>query len=275
MKKTLLTSVVFLSAAAFTNAQDLYPIPAEDFTVTDLQGGTHSLFSILESGKVVVLDVSATWCSPCWGFHQSGYLEDLNEQLGPDGTDQIRVIWYEGDASTGQADLEGSGTSQGDWITGTTYPLINESPIQLDFDIYNPIGFPTINVISPLDNEVKEDILFFNTGTEAENLQEMIDFILQFATAVGVNENLKTVAEQVSLYPSPASNFVDVNFSQLSEPVSSLIITNAIGQIIKTIAVNESLKTQFVVGDLENGIYFMNIQNNSKVIGVKKFTVQK
>ncbi|MBK9288092.1 MAG: hypothetical protein IPN38_10495 [Flavobacteriales bacterium] len=54
------------------------------------------------------MDCSATWCGPCWNLHQSGSLEQLHANYGPDGTDQIRALPYEADASTTLADLQGT-----------------------------------------------------------------------------------------------------------------------------------------------------------------------
>jgi len=41
----------------------------------------------LGQGKAVVLVCSATWCGPCYGFHQAHFLEDIDQQYGPNGTD--------------------------------------------------------------------------------------------------------------------------------------------------------------------------------------------
>ena len=53
MKKTITLLTAFISLATFSIAQ--IGAPAQDFTATDLDGNTHSLSGILESGKVVVL----------------------------------------------------------------------------------------------------------------------------------------------------------------------------------------------------------------------------
>ena len=77
--------------------------------------------------KSIVLDISATWCPPCWTYHTSGVLEGLYADYGPDGTDQIRVFMVEADDATNLACLYGSAgcnnSTMGDWVTGTNYPI--------------------------------------------------------------------------------------------------------------------------------------------------------
>ena len=82
-----------------------------DFTAIDLNGVEHNLYSYLDSGYQVLLDFSATWCGPCWNYHSSGVLEELYETHGPNGTNELRVFFIEGDDNTTQEDLEGTGAS--------------------------------------------------------------------------------------------------------------------------------------------------------------------
>ncbi len=132
---------------------------APDFTVTDLDGNQHNLYDILDQDKTVIIDIYATWCGPCWTFHSEHVLADIWDELGPDGTNEVFVMSIESDLTTGQAELEGGGASQGDWITGTPYPMIDEmegsGEIGNIANDYYVIGYPTIYFICP-DRSVVE-----------------------------------------------------------------------------------------------------------------------
>ena len=142
---TLAAFLLFLGQTAFAQLPNGSIAP--DFTATDINGVEHNLYDLLDQGKSVVLDVSATWCPPCWSYHQSGVLESLWEEHGPDGADDIYVFMIEGDASTTQADLEGTGgNTAGDWITGTNYPIIDDAGIA---NLYQISYFPTLYHICP------------------------------------------------------------------------------------------------------------------------------
>lgn len=146
MKKLILSAAVVL-AALTASAQLSDGSIAPDWTGTDINGITHNLYDDLDAGKAVVMDVSATWCGPCWSYHNTGALEELWEDHGPDGTDDVRVYFFEGDATTTQADLEGTGSNtQGDWVSGTGYPIIDDASINGPYDIGY---YPTIYTICP------------------------------------------------------------------------------------------------------------------------------
>lgn len=160
MKKILqlIAAVTLTFTAVESKAQLADGSIAPDWTLTDLNGTTHNLYTYLNAGKTVYIDVSATWCGPCWSYHNTHALRDLYDNYGPGGTNELMVFYIEGDGATTLADLNGTtAASQGDWVTGTTYPIINPSAsATTTFNTNYAIGyFPTIYMICP-DRSITE-----------------------------------------------------------------------------------------------------------------------
>ena len=175
MKRILLSGLLFLGALA-GNAQ-LNNVTAPDFTVTDINGGTHTLSEYLNDGKIVIMDISAAWCGPCWSFHNSHALNNLYNSYGPGGSDEVVVLFVEGDWRTPLENIYGTGTStnynpprppQGDWTEGTDYPIINDDNLAASYQIQ---AYPTLFAICPNDGKVYE----INTGDLGSIVEQMTE----------------------------------------------------------------------------------------------------
>ncbi len=175
MKKFLLSALLFGGIISQANAQLQDGSIAPDFTVSAYQSwlstagfnnnGTYRLYDYLDSGYTVILDVSATWCGPCWNHHLTGALDELYINHGPAGqlgvsattTNDVMVIWLDGDGQTADATmLDGSGAI-GNWIEPNAtlgqipFPMANPvtaTANQIN-DGYNIAYFPTIYKICP------------------------------------------------------------------------------------------------------------------------------
>jgi hypothetical protein len=96
MRQLLVVSMVFIHGLT-AKAQMADGSVAPDFTATDINGNTHHLYDILNQGITVVLDISATWCGPCWNYHTSARSESFYSVNGPNGTNKVAVFLIEGD----------------------------------------------------------------------------------------------------------------------------------------------------------------------------------
>jgi len=152
---------------------------APDFTLTDLDGNSHTLYDYLNDGYTVFIDFSATWCAPCWSYHNSGALEDLYTEHGPAGmanvdmntTDDVMVFFIEGDPATTIGNLngvnDGNTPTQGNWVAGTPYPIINDDNIAAAY----AIGYwPTIYKICP--NRILSEAGQENTGNHYASVDD-------------------------------------------------------------------------------------------------------
>ncbi len=147
MKQTLLIILFLFTFLTYSRAQLPDGSTAPDFTTTDIYGQTHNLYSYLDQGYTVILKFTATWCGPCWNYHNTGALEDTWDTYGPDGTNEAIVLFLESDPSTSIDCLYGNcGNTQGNWVAGTNFPIVNDhnmaGPYQISY-------YPTIMGICP------------------------------------------------------------------------------------------------------------------------------
>ena len=168
MKKIFtLFAAMMLAAVSYAQLPDGSIAP--DFTVYEINKTTGemitdqpiNLYNLLDNKKAVFIDISATWCGHCWNFHQTGTLDDLWTNYGPNSSNyDSYVIWMEGDAGNYPA-LSGTGAdadgyaSQGDWLNGVEFPIV---PLNMDpntpnkntiLNGYSLAYFPTVYLVCP------------------------------------------------------------------------------------------------------------------------------
>jgi len=81
---------------------------------------------------------------------------------------------------------------------------------------------------------------------------------------VGINE-LNGENYQLTIYPNPSNG----EFTVKSDVTLNLDMINELGQIVRTISLNDTNKHQINVSDIANGIYFITGKNESVKVNQK------
>jgi hypothetical protein len=221
---------------------------APDFTLVDYNGETQHLYDYLDQGYTVFVDFSATWCNPCWGFHESNTLKNLYTSHGPLGkpgvanstTNDVMVLFIEGDPKTCTPQLIGDSVdcsdgntvidwyekSKGNWISGTPYPVIESSITDNDYEI---TAYTTLFRICPnrhtkLESTIKQigTDLYYVTATDLYNTLGSCQPAIS-----AVNPALLTYGGDTATCESLNPKIIMQNFG--TEPLTTATISASVG----------------------------------------------
>lgn len=231
---------------------------APDFTITDLNGTTHNLYTYLSAGKIVYLDFFACHCPSCWAYHNTHALRDLNNKYGPSGTlsQDLVVIAIEHDSNNGSNEFNGiSGNTQGNWVSGTTYPLCNpEGTLRAQIITNYAVNYyPMIYAICP-----DKKVTLIGTQTES-NLYNH-----KFVCAGTVGLQNWAADNELTIFPNPASSQVNIQSGNTSSRIKSVTAIDALGRKVLDLNANEPTLS-VDISKLEIGFYYFNILTSDGV----------
>lgn len=79
----------------------------------------------------------------------------------------------------------------------------------------------------------------------------------------------------INVYPNPASGVVTVEHHLNNQTGNAnLLVSNAMGMVLKSISINSSGKMQVDISDLASGIYFYSIEENGNKSVAKKLIIK-
>ena len=171
MKKILLFICVF--TCSFSNAQSGLLSGtgyAPDFTVTDINGNNHNLYSYLANGKMVVLEFLSTTCSYCQNYTTG--TENSYQTYGPSGVDAVEFLGLEVNAGSSDLDLSNFATN-----FNVGFPLCNDIvPSNLNYQLYY---IPSYYVIYPDSSYTTICPLYCNDTSTSFNIEDLLNTAIQ------------------------------------------------------------------------------------------------
>jgi thiol-disulfide isomerase/thioredoxin len=191
MKKIYIFAAQLFACIGMSYAQPTNGTVVPDFTVTDINGNSHNLYTYLNQGKTVFIDYFATWCSVCWNYHNTpSRLKSLYNNHGPSGangvisttTNDVIVIKMEIDANTPTSQITFSGQN---WTTGTNYPIVDLSSTNAVPTAFNATSQSHVFIVYP--NKVVENV---STALTEAQLYAKVTTFLSVADNIDV-KNLK------------------------------------------------------------------------------------
>ncbi len=266
MKKMLLLMglicLPILSTAQVTN----YTVGdiVDDFTVTDVEGNEHNLYSITATGKYVFLDFFFVNCGPCqtwqptynelydkYGCNQ-GEIYCLSINSGID--DDAAVIAYEE-------------TFGGPFNHAPAVSMEGGSGA-VD-DNFGVIAYPTFCLINP-DNEIINTDIWPLTGVETFEaaFPEGFDPAPMECTILGIGD---TNTLSVTLYPNPVSANGNLTIRLDAPQTSQVTIFSVTGRSLYSHQF-EGSEIEIPV-NLASGTYFLSIDGENGSVK-KSFIVQ-
>ena len=272
MKKPVLI-LTFLATSLFASAQtNNYPIGSTvaNFTVTDINGVSHSLYNYTSQGKYVVLDFFFTTCPPCQAT--APYFNQLHETYGCNTADLVCLTIDRGDSNNG-AVAAYENTYGG---TYTHSPAVsNEGGSAAVKNAFGVNAYPTYCLIGPDNKMLQNDMWPISSMANFVSYFPSGGVIQPAACATGVTE-IQT-SRIISIHPSPSTGAVTVELDGMGSGNVTMELFDMLGKQVRTIslggAANGAVRQNVNLADLQNGQYLCRFSTNDGRRDVRRLVI--
>lgn len=262
MKRILLSTLIACATTFGLNAQiQGYTVgqTVADFTVTDINGTTHTLSTYTNAGKWVILDFFFVDCPPCQAT--TPIFNELHEKYGCNSSNLICISVNTGqddDAYVAQFEATYGGSfSHAPAISGDGGSgAVNTA--------FNPAAYPTYCLIGA-DMKLKNaDIWPLTDVATFETACTNAGFTPTPATCSAVASTPELTLTDAQIFPNPSTGNVSVRFNNTVSSDVTIEVTNMVGQIVYTTSTSSvagSNAYDLNLADLNDGQYIVKIDN--------------
>lgn len=263
MKKLLLSLSFLVLSGIIASGQTT----ATDFTATDCSASSHTLFTELDAGKIIVL----VWVEPCGGCisdAKAGY--DAVHSFGSSNPGRV-FYWLTDDVgNTDCATLNSWASANG--IVPMNITEFDNTGNVIDEANYGGTGMPHVVVLGGTNHHIYYNQL--SGSSDGAAITSAINNALSGATEVGEVAN---AANEFKLFPNPAKDKISVSYYIENPAAVTLAIYDIIGNEVQKIVYKEQSHGQHSVdinfeNKLADGMYFLNV-NTGNVSNAIKFIV--
>ena len=129
------------------------------------------------------------------------------------------------------------------------------------------INIPTFARSTNNTTTATEYVVEITASANGETDIQIITILVSPSSTLVTDNELLATGIDVSLYPNPAKDIINITSTKSLEN-TSLVIYNTLGKRVK---ISTNLKEQIDISKLQSGLYFYTISNQQKVIYTGKF----
>ncbi len=205
-----------------------------------------------------------------------GLAFDVNHNNTLVQTDSIYVEYINSFLNTGGTNIE----LQKEIFSSSAVYAASTRIDHADVNGNGKIGILHFKAVSTLSNNAILNINLSNATKSNANgnfnsLTSGVGSVTITTSAIGINE-LNKFESNISLYPQPASNIVNIISSHFYDKKIEIKITDVTGKTIRheNLEVNTG-KAQLLTSEFSNGVYILQIKNSQNQIAVKRFIISR
>ena len=269
MNRILLSAVAFGLVGTLTAQVQSYAVGATvaDFTVTDTDGDSHSLYSYTAQGKYVLLDFFFDTCPPCQST--TPIFNEFHDKYGCNTGDVAAISMNNG--SDSDAEVIAFENSYGGSFAHA--PAISadggSGAVDSDFSI---AAYPTYTLIAPDNTMLVTDIWPLSDVSSLEAAFPSGSINPMPCAPQSVND---INADITSIFPNPTTGQVTITLGNVSSNMT-IEVYDVLGKIVTTASLNvNSTEQNLDLSSLENGHYMVKLMSGADLLDIEQVVLNK